>query len=144
MSPTWRPSERPDLVADVFGAPTNAGTEGPSRLITRALSMQPSAQPQCSLRHVGPHCCGDSRQNRCLQCSRTQGKRPPPPHEPDQAGSAFNNDSAARVEAVVLPARRTISSATDVTYAASVKLLNFASRLDRAPSNPACKSATAS
>jgi len=66
------------------------------------------------------------------------------PHETDQAGSGFNNDSMARVEADVSPVRRTISSATDVTYAASVKLLNFPSRLDRAPSKPACKSATPS
>jgi len=66
------------------------------------------------------------------------------PHETDQAGSGFNNDSVARVEADVSPVRRTISSATDVTYAASVELLNFPSRLDLAPSKPACKSATPS
>src|SRR4030095_14109350 len=66
------------------------------------------------------------------------------PHKTDQAGGAFNHDSAARVEAVVSTVRRPLSSAIDVTYAASMKLLSFPSRLHRAPSNPACKSAAPS
>lgn len=64
--------------------------------------------------------------------------------ETDQAGGTSNNDAAARVATVASPLRRAISSTTDVTYAASVKLLSFPSTLERAPSNPASKSATPS
>jgi len=66
------------------------------------------------------------------------------PHETHQAGSTFNTDSAAHVAAIVTSLRRAISSTTDVTYAASMKLLSLPSRLEREPSNPACKSATPS
>jgi hypothetical protein len=70
--------------------------------------------------------------------------RPPMHHDRDHAGSGFNHDSAARVEAIVSPVRRSISSTTDVTYAGSVNVLNVPSTLDRAPAKPACKSAAAS
>src|ERR1043166_158508 len=64
--------------------------------------------------------------------------------ETDQAGGTSNHDADARVAAVASLLRRAISSTTDVTYAASVKLLSFPSRLERAPSNPASKSDTPS
>jgi hypothetical protein len=43
MSPTWRFIERPDLVTDLVGALTNAAEEWPSRVSTRAFSVQPPA-----------------------------------------------------------------------------------------------------
>jgi len=115
---------------------------GPSATSSTACNgREPS--PVTNLRQLGPHGACDSRRNRCLQKSRTHVKASQP-HETDHTGRAFNNDSVARVETVVSSVRRTISSASDVTYPASLKLLNFASRLDRAPSKPACKSATPS
>ena len=60
------------------------------------------------------------------------------------AGGTCKNDSAARIAVVVSSLNLASSSTTDVMYGASVRLLNFPSRLARAPLNAACRSATPS